>query len=96
MLYKNLPDSELRPVLRMRAWLDFLAAVHFHVKFDWVNFEAVFKAKREFKRMKAEMADDRKRNLQRTVVGRPKERMGFSVLWQFYFRRRKKFSQMPL
>ena len=96
MLYKNLPDSELKSVLRMRAWLDFLAAVHFLVKFDWANFKAVFKAKREFKRMKAEMADDRKRNLQRTVVGRPKERMGFSVLWQFYFRRRKKFSQMPL
>ena len=62
MLYKNLPDSELKPVLRMRAWLDFLAAVHFLVKFDWANFKAVFKAKREFKRMKAEMADDRKRN----------------------------------
>jgi hypothetical protein len=92
MLYKNLPDNELDRVLRWRTWLDRLAALHFLVAFDWKNCKAVFKAQREFERIFSDFALDRQQIQSLRSV--PKDRTDVSILWQYYFRRRKRFSQL--
>ena len=51
MLYKCLPDEELKPVMRMRWFLDYLAAWEMLLlKRNWGDFRAVYRARRAFKR----------------------------------------------
>ena len=50
MLYKNLSDTELTHVMRMRRFLDYLAAFETLVlNRNWGDFKAIFKARRAFK-----------------------------------------------
>jgi GT2 family glycosyltransferase len=95
MLYKNLPEGELRSVMRIRWWLDMLAALQFLAKFDLANFKAVLRANREFRRMRPDFEADRTLNLsRRTCEGRIPERCDFSILWHYYVRGHKTFSQL--
>ena len=41
MLYKNLPEEELAPVMRVRTFLDYCAALVWLLKGDWGNVRAV-------------------------------------------------------
>lgn len=97
MLYKNLPDDELAPVMRARCLLDWVAALKFLLTLDVANFKAVRRARNEFARMRPAFADDRKRNLQLAANGGKgiAERTSFSILWQYYARGVKRFSQLP-
>ena len=53
MLYKNLSDTELTHVMRMRRFLDYLAAFETLVlNRNWGDFKAIFKARRAFKAWK--------------------------------------------
>ena len=97
MLYKNLPEEELASVMRVRWWLDMLAAMQFLAKFDLGNFKAVLKANKEFSRIRPEFEADRKRNLERRkIVGRVPERCDFSILWQFYVKGKKTFGELKI
>lgn len=95
MLYKNLPGAELAPVMRMRSLLDLLAALQFLLKADWGNARAVWQARQAFRRMRPDFRSDRERNLRLTRSPSVTGRSGFSVLWQYYVRGRKRFSQLP-
>ena len=94
MLYKNLPDAELRGVMRMRALLDGIAATKFLLTGAWGDFKAVVRARREYKRMRCEYKSVREQNLAMAVVPVIKERAAFSLLWQYYMKRKKYFSQL--
>ena len=94
MLYKNLPEHELAPVMRMRALLDTLAALHFLARLDSSNFLAVWKARRAFVRLKPSYEEARLENLRKAVLADIPERMPLSLLWQFYVRGKKRFSQL--
>ena len=94
MLYKNLPDNELRGVMRMRAVLDYVAALKFLLTGAWGDFKAVIRARREYKRMRGEYRMVREQNLAATVVPVIKERFRFSLLWQYYLKGKKYFSQL--
>ncbi len=52
LLYKNLPDKALKPVMRKRKWMDLLAALMFLAKGQGGDFKAVFKARSDFKAWK--------------------------------------------
>ena len=54
MLYKNLPESDLHGVLFVRALLDYVAAAMFLVKGEWGSMKAVFRARREYHKLKTE------------------------------------------
>ena len=96
MLYKNLPADELRPVMRLRGWLDWVAALQFLLKLDVANFRAVLRARREFKRMRPQFEADRAENLSRALHGGyVAERLPFCLLWQYYARGHKRFSDLP-
>lgn len=94
MLYKNLPEAELRPVMRVRSVLDCVAAFTFFLKGQWPNARAVFRARRDYKRMRASYTPRREENLR---LARPlpiPERFSGSILLQFYLKGKKRFAQI--
>ncbi len=94
MLHKNLLPAEYAKVMRTRTLLDYIAAFKFLLSFSWGNFKAVLKARRDFKRMRDSYSAVRKENMEKTIVGRIEERSKFSILWQYYACRKKRFSQL--
>jgi hypothetical protein len=92
MLYKNLPDRELAGVMRVRCWLDYIAAATF--KGQPANAKAVVRARREFKLLRDSFWDARAENLRKTSSHFIPERIKSSILVQFYVKGRKFFSQL--
>lgn len=95
MLYKNLSDTELTHVMRMRRFLDYLAAFETLVlKRNWGDFKAIFKARRAFNAWKPEFDEDRRK----IQTGRVKEEIpqvyNLSIIWQYYAKGKKLFSQL--
>lgn len=95
MLYKNLPEGEMQRVLRRRTVLDWVAALQFIAKMDFANARAIFRARRDFKAWRSDFKADREANLAATVLRDIPERRLISLLWQYYARGRKHFSQLP-
>ena len=94
MLYKNLPEQELKSVTRVRCFLDYLAAFQFLLKGDTKNFSAVFKARRAFHKMRPDFDKDRRRIQQIRQNERVPERTNFSLLWQYYVKGKKTFKEL--
>lgn len=94
MLYKNLPEKEIRKVFRVRYWLDAIAAAKFFITGHPENAAAVFRARREFHRLKKEYLIVRKENLQKTVISEIPEIRRKSLLYSFYIERKQKFSKL--
>lgn len=92
MLYKNLPQHELNVVLRVRKYLDFLAAMLFLLQGNWLNAKAVFRARKEFGRMQVDFKQDRLENLSKATMGNIPERYSFSIIWQSKIKCRRFFS----
>ncbi len=97
MLYKNLSAEELPGVMRMRFFLDWIAALEMLVLGrSWGDFKAVLRGRRDFKRWRKDFAADRK-HIQETrlvPVGCVGGLYGRSVLWQYYVKGIKKFSAL--
>jgi GT2 family glycosyltransferase len=96
MLYKNLPAEELSQVMRRRALLDYVAAAKFLLSGNVGDFKAVVAARREFARVKGSYAAARKENLGKAVSDVIPERVNFSILWQYYAKGRKLFSNLSI
>ena len=94
MLYKNLPDGELRRVMRIRAVLDCVAAFKFLATGALGDFKAVLRARREYRQLRGEYEIVREQNLAATQVPVIRERAAFSLLWQYYVKGKKYFSQL--
>ena len=95
MLYKNLPDRELRKVMRMRFWLDWLAALQMLVLGRSIgDFKAVIKARMAFKAWKNDFRHDRETIQSTAKVDAVPERICISILWQYYMNRHPTFRQI--
>lgn len=94
MLYKNLPESELRSVMRARFWLDYVAALSFLLKGQVADARAVVRARRDFAASKAEFAPARADNLRRTVLSSIPERSTFCILVRYYLKGCRAYSQL--
>ena len=95
MLYKNLPEAELKKTLRTRYLLDNLAMLFFLICGELGNAKAVIRARREFKKLKSEFDDARAENLKHTspnLNGIYKH----SIIFDYYIRGIKKFSLLKL
>lgn len=96
MLYKNLPDGELHRVMRIRYFLDYLAAFQtLIINRNVGDFKAIFKARKAFKRWRHEFADDRATIQRSRVKTRINELAPFSILWQYYAKGKRKFRALP-
>lgn len=92
MLYKNLPEKELRHVMRVRFWLDYMAALHFLLKGHVANAKAVYEARQAFRTLRPSYQVVREENL-RLATGEPiPERIGASLIKEFYLKGKKRFS----
>ena len=94
MLYKNLSEEELGPVMRVRRWLDYLAAFTFFLKGERGSAQAVFRARRDFKQMLPDFEASRKENRQAALLATVPERISGSLLWAFYVRRKNTFTKV--
>lgn len=95
MLYKNLPDSELHHVMRIRFFLDWLAAFQMLIIGRSLgDFKAVIQGRREFNRWKHDFDNDRKHIQTTRKVNRIPEIFEKSLLWQYYAKGKKLFSQL--
>ncbi len=94
MLYKNLPQEELVPVMRMRAILDYTAALSFVLKGQISNALAVLRARRSYVSLRPSFAASREENLKKTCLTVIPERTKSSILAQFYLHGKKFFSQL--
>ena len=96
MLYKCLPEENLKRVMRWRWWLDYLAAWEMLLlKRNVGDFRAVYRARRAFKRWRKDFEADRKAIQASRVAKEIPERRAFSLLWQYYVKGRKTFAQLP-
>ena len=96
MLYKCLPDEELNSVMRMRWFLDYVAAWEtLLLNFNWGDFCAIYRARRAFKRWRKDFTADRQAIQQSRVGGAIPEQRRFSILWQYYAKGRKTYSLLP-
>jgi len=94
MLYKNLPEERLRTVMRVRTLLDFVAAMQFAVKFKFKDARAVFRARKEFRRLKPQFAADRQENIQERSIDAIPEQGHFLLIWRYYVLGQKRFSSL--
>ena len=94
MLYKNLPPQELRPVLRARRWLDYLAAAVYVLKGQGRLAREVLRARRAFARMRPSLEPQRQENLRRMLPGAIAERAAFCLPWQYHGRGRRRFTDL--
>ncbi len=94
MLYKNLPENELRHVMFVRALLDYIAAFKSLLSGDAAGCRAVLQARRDFRRIKHDYSDLRRENLEKCVEADVKERTSFSILWKYYAGGRRLFSEL--
>lgn len=96
MLYKNLPDSELPHVMRMRLLLDYVAALQMLILGRSIgDFKAVIKARQDFKAWKDSFADERKRIQCEASDPHPRECFNYSILWKYYVKGKKTFGMIP-
>jgi hypothetical protein len=97
MLYKCLPDSELRHVMRWRWFLDYLAAWEMLLlKRNLGDFRAIYRARRAFRRWRKEFDADRRQIQQSRVADVIPQQYRGSLLWQYYVKGRKHFSDLSL
>ena len=94
MLYKNVPARELGHVMRVRCMLDYLAALAFLLKGQWANAQAVWQARRDYRKLKPTFAASRADNLHRTTLHEIPERTNFSLLFRYYLLFRRQFSKL--
>lgn len=97
MLYKNLPEEDLRKIMIMRWFLDYLAAfATLILKRNVGDFKAIYKARRAFKKWRKDFEADRAVSQQVRVTGLSlPERTSYSILWQYYIKGRRRYSDLP-
>lgn len=94
MLYKNLPEKELKHVMRVRFWLDYIAATKFLLSGHLSNAKAVYEARKAFYELLPSYASKRKENQQKTVLADIPELHKGCLIVAFYLQGKKKFTDL--
>lgn len=95
MLYKCLPNKDLQYVMRWRWVLDYLAAWQTLIlNRNYGDFKAIYQARRAFKKWRKDFEDDRRRIQTERKETEIPERKKYSLLWQYYAKGKKHFSDL--
>lgn len=94
MLYKNLPDNAQKKVFRIRFWLDYLAALQFLLKGKCQNAKAIYRARKEFYKAIQTNSASNKDTQPGSIPDTLPEIYRTSLLWSFYIKGKKRFSQL--
>lgn len=96
MLYKNLPENELHKVMRARMFLDYVAAFKSLVTGCFGDFKAIVKARKTFRKWLPDYVSVRKQIQQMRKENDIAGIYNISVLWQYYVKGHKKFSDLDV
>jgi len=94
LLYKNLPANRLLYVLSVRMILDTVAAFKLLAEFNLNGIRSVLKAYYHFYRSLPNLQCKRKQARQAGHFRKTAEKLPKSIVFQFYFRKRKRFSEI--
>ena len=94
MLYKNLSDGELHHVMRVRAVLDYVAALQALLSGRMGDFKAILRGRRAFKQWLPDYREVRRSVQSMRKVDNVTGIYQRSILWQYYVKGHKKFSQI--
>lgn len=92
MLYKNLPEHNLRRVMRMRLILDYVAAFQALASGRIGDFKAIIRGRRDFKKWLPEYREKRTEIQKRRISDGIVDVCCFSILWQYYVKGKKTFA----
>jgi hypothetical protein len=94
LLYKNLPAGQLFPIIFMRMMLDGIAAMKLLAEFNLNGIASVLKAHYHFYRSIPSLNQKRKKAKLSGHLTTPAEKLHLSIVFQFYVRKRKRFSEI--
>ncbi len=94
MLYKNLSDGELRHVMRVRLFLDYVAAFQALLSGRVGDFKAIINGRKAFKKWLPEYREVRREVQGRRVVRDVTGIYRHSILWQYYAKGHKKYAEI--
>ena len=94
LLMKNLPAAKFWQTMTARIILDFVAAVYFLIKLDPKESYAVLKAYFSIIFHLGKILNSRKEEMGRVHPLHHHETYTGSIVWQFYIKRKRKFSQL--
>ena len=97
MLWKNLPEEDLRPVMLWRWLLDYVAAWWTLIgQRNLGDFKAIYRARRAFLAWRHDFDTDRCFASPEEKAKLPADgRKPYSILWQYHVKGRKHFSDLP-
>lgn len=90
MLYKNLPERDLKHVMRWRLLLDYVAMLQSLAKFNIADIKAIMRARADFNRWKDEYKTIRDA-IQAKATTSASLLMPYSILWRYFVLRKKTF-----
>ena len=92
MLYKNLPQKDLKRVLCARFWFDYVAALQLFVTGKRKNAYSVFKARRDYKKLKPSF-ELKRAETQRSATKESLETIySKSIVFNYYLKSKQKFN----
>ncbi len=94
MLHKNLPARRRPMVMAVRYFMDYLAAFQKLLSGDKKDALAIVRARFEYSHLCHEFDEKRKKNLEATVVDAISEMRPRSILWAYYVKGVRKYSQL--
>ena len=94
MLYKNVPQAQLNKVLNARWLFDYAAAFQLFITGKPKNASAVFKARGDFAKMKADFEEKRKENILFSTCTACENVLKRSVVLDYYLRNKKTFDRL--
>jgi GT2 family glycosyltransferase len=94
MIYKNATQAKLIEVLLVRLILDTAAAAHFLVQGKWKHAKAVGNAYTDFIKMRPAFKPKRKYNLDKTIQTNIPQLYKGSMLFDFYFRGKRRYADI--
>ena len=94
MLYKNLPDDTLGRVMRVRAVLDYVAALQALCAGRIGDCKAIIRGRRAFKEWLPEYREVRKSVQNRRKVDNVVGIYRNSILWQYYVKGKRKYAEL--
>ncbi len=94
MLHKNLPAGRRTAVMTARYFMDYLAAFQKLLSGNAKEALSIVRARFEYSHMCHEFDEKRKENLEATVVDVTPEMRPRSILWAYYAKGVRKFSQL--
>ena len=94
MLYKNLPENDLRRVMSVRFLLDYVAAFQALLSGRIGDFCAILKGRKAFRKWMPEYKKVREQIQAMRKIDNVTGIYGRSILWQYYVKRHRKYSEL--